>query len=66
MLLYYASHEGNGKAQVVGLIFRKENYGIALQDKSPLRKPVNEALLKIKESGIYDQLYKKWFVSSGS
>ncbi len=61
VLLYFASHEGKGKAQTVGSIFRKENYGIVFPDKSPLRKRVNEALLKLKESGQYDELYAKWF-----
>ena len=66
VLLYCASHEGKGKVQVVGPIFRKENYGIVFPDKSPLRKRVNEALLKLRENGAYDQLYKKWFGGSGS
>jgi len=61
VLLYFASHEGKGKVQTVGTIFRKESYGIAFPDKSPLRKRVNEALLKLKENGTYDQLYAKWF-----
>src|ERR1700752_4195281 len=61
VLLYYAAHEGKGKVQTVGAIFRKENYGIAIPDKSPLRKRVNEVLLKLKENGTYDQLYSKWF-----
>jgi polar amino acid transport system substrate-binding protein len=66
VLLYFASHEGKGKVQTVGAIFRKENYGIVFSDKSPLRKRVNEALLKIKEKGTYDQLYAKWFGGPGS
>lgn len=61
VLLYYASHEGKGKLQTVGSIFRKENYGIAFPSNSPYRKPVNAALLKLKENGTYDQLYRKWF-----
>jgi polar amino acid transport system substrate-binding protein len=66
VLLYYASHEGKGKVQVVGSIFRKENYGIVFPSNSSYRKRVNEALLRIKENGTYDQLYKKWFGGSGS
>ena len=46
VLLYYASRDGKGKVQVVGSIFRKENYGIVFPPESPYRKPVNEALLK--------------------
>jgi polar amino acid transport system substrate-binding protein len=66
VLLYYASRDGKGKVQVVGSIFRKENYGIVFPPESPYRKPVNEALLKIKEDGTYDRLYTKWFGSNGS
>lgn len=66
VLLYFASHEGKGTVQTVGSIFRKENYGIVFPNKSPLRKRVNEALLKLKESGKYDQLYAKWFGSPAS
>ena len=65
VLLYYASHEGKGKVQVVGNIFRKESYGILFPSNSPYRKPVNEALLKIREDGTYDRLYGKWFGSNG-
>jgi len=66
VLLYFASHEGKGKVQVVGPIFRKENYGIVFPDKSPLRKRVNEALLKLRENGTYDRLYMKWFGGNGA
>ncbi|HTF91614.1 MAG TPA: transporter substrate-binding domain-containing protein [Verrucomicrobiae bacterium] len=31
-----------------------------------MRKPVNEALLRLKENGVYDQLYKKWFGAPGA
>ncbi len=66
VLLYYASHEAKGKVQVVGNIFRKESYGILFPSNSPHRKLVNEALLKIRENGIYDRLYGKWFGGNGS
>ena len=66
VLLYFASHEGKGKVQTVGTIFRKESYGIVFPNNSPLRKRVNEALLKLKENGTYDQLYGKWFGGPGS
>jgi polar amino acid transport system substrate-binding protein len=65
ILLYYTAHDGKGKAQTVGAMFRKENYGIVFPSNSPLRKRVNEALLKLKENGAYDQLYMKWFGGAG-
>ena len=61
VLQYHASHEGNGKLEVVGPIFKKENYGIVFPPGSALRKPLNAALLKMREDGSYDALVQKWF-----
>jgi polar amino acid transport system substrate-binding protein len=63
ILLYYAAHDGKGKAQVVGSIFRKENYAIALPNNSPYRKDINSALLSVQEKGMYQEIYDKWFSS---
>ncbi len=61
ILQYYATHAGQGKAAVVGDVFRPENYGIAFPVGSPLRKRVNEALLTLAEQGRIAELDKKWF-----
>jgi polar amino acid transport system substrate-binding protein len=63
VLLFYAEHQGYGLVKVVGPIFQEENYGIALPAGSPLRKPINTALLRLQSSGRYDTIYKKWFGS---
>ena len=61
VLLYYATKQGRGQSHVVGTIFRKEDYGIVFPRGSKWRKPVNEALLALREDGTYQQLYDKWF-----
>ena len=61
VLLFYAANEGQGKVQVVGSIFREENYGIVLPNNSPYRKQINSALLSLREDGTYQSLYDKWF-----
>ena len=61
VLQYYAAHEGKGKVQVVGSIFREESYGIVFPASSPLRKRVNNALLSMHEDGTYRILHDKWF-----
>lgn len=61
VLLYYASHEGKGKAHVVGSVFRKEDYAIVIHENSPYRHPINAALLRLRENGTYDELYERWF-----
>jgi polar amino acid transport system substrate-binding protein len=64
VLMYYAAHGGQGKVQLVGEILRDENYGILMQPNSPYRKPINKALLKLKENGTYRSLYSKWFAEN--
>lgn len=61
VLQYFVSHEGQGNYQLVGDVFQVLNYGIALPQDSPYREPINAALLKIKEVGRYDEIYKNWF-----
>lgn len=59
VILYYVKN--HPAARVAGATFRAENYGIIFPLGSPLRRPVNEALLTLFERGTYDSLYKKWF-----
>ncbi len=61
ILLYYASKEGKGKVQMAGPVFRPEAYGILFPEGSAMRKNVNEALLKLRESGEYRAIYQRWF-----
>lgn len=61
VLLYYATRQGRGQTHVVGTIFRREDYGIVFPRGSKWRKPVNEALLALREDGTYQRLYEKWF-----
>jgi polar amino acid transport system substrate-binding protein len=61
VLLYYAANEGKGKVELVGGLFREENYGIVLPKNSRDREPINNALLTLKEKGMYQILYDKWF-----
>ena len=61
VLLFYAHNQGYGLVKVVGSIYQEENYGIALPTDSPLREPVNSALLGLQSSGRYNAIYEKWF-----
>lgn len=63
LLRYYlAKHSGTG-LQLVGSIFEKQAYGFALSLGSPLRKRINQALLKQDTEEYHEQLDKKWFAS---
>lgn len=63
-LQYFASHQGKGTVKVVGPVFQPQSYGIALPVGSSYRKSMNAALLRLKENGIYDKIYEKWFGSN--
>jgi polar amino acid transport system substrate-binding protein len=60
-LAHYAKGEGRGKVQVVGEVFQKQSYGIALPNGSPYRERINRALLQLKEKGVYQDVYDSWF-----
>ena len=64
VLMYYAANKGRGKVRLLSGLLKKESYGILFPQGSALRKPVNEALLKLRENGTYDALYSKWFASA--
>ncbi|MEM8577639.1 MAG: transporter substrate-binding domain-containing protein [Pseudomonadota bacterium] len=61
LLAYYVANDGRGTARLVERVFRPEDYGIALPQGSDLRERVNVALLNLQESGVYEELYWKWF-----
>lgn len=58
---YYATHESGGEIVTVGETFAPDKIGIALQDQSPLREPINRALLQIIEDGTYAELHQRYF-----
>lgn len=61
ILAYYVTNKGAKTAQLVNRVFKPENYGIALPTGSPLREPLNQSLLRLREDGTYDRLRSKWF-----
>ena len=47
--------------RLVGSVLRPEKYGIALPSGSAHREGINRALLRIREDGRCEDLYRKWF-----
>lgn len=61
VLNYYATHHADNRVKVVGLLFKKQDYGMALQKDSPYRERINLAILKLIENGAYQKIYESWF-----
>ncbi|MDB6004865.1 MAG: hypothetical protein JWR15_1852 [Prosthecobacter sp.] len=61
VLQYEAGKLNDEKLQMVGPVFDRQNYSFALQQDSPLRESLNQALLKLTEQGVGNELRKKFF-----
>jgi ABC-type amino acid transport substrate-binding protein len=61
ILQYYVSKANAGDYQLVGPLFERNNYGFGIAQGSHLRERINQALLNLAESGVTDDLKKKWF-----
>ncbi|MGE3855539.1 MAG: transporter substrate-binding domain-containing protein [Dehalococcoidia bacterium] len=46
---------------LVGNVFQREDYGIAMPTGSPLRKTVNQSLLEMRVDGTYDRIHNYYF-----
>lgn len=64
VLQYYDLMHPRVPIHEVGPIFQPVNYGFAMPPNSPLREPINFALLHIVEAGGLDLLGKKYFGES--
>jgi polar amino acid transport system substrate-binding protein len=60
VLAYYVN-TAQGDAALAGPVFLRENYGILLPSGSDLAEPLNQSLLRLRENGTYDRIYRKWF-----
>ena len=60
---YYMKTDGKDKIKLVGDIFQADDqYGIGVKKgNTEILKMINEGLAKVKASGEFDQIYKKWF-----
>lgn len=60
LLKYLATTEFADSIQVLPLSFNEQEYAIALQPDSPLRKPLNGVLLRYRASDAWDELVYRY------
>lgn len=60
---YYAETKGKDQIKTVGTVFQaSDQYGIGVKKgNTDLLNKINDGLAKVKASGQYDTIYKKWF-----
>ena len=64
MLQYYAKNNPDKQLGVVGELFEKQSYGIAVPLGSPYREEITRAILALREQGFFDELENKYFGTS--
>ncbi len=60
-VLYYIKTAGDDQVKAIGEQMMAHQYGIAFPKGSELREPVNAALKTLRENGVYNDIYQKWF-----
>jgi polar amino acid transport system substrate-binding protein len=50
-----------GSETLVGGVFARQDYGIAVPTGSALRKKINVSLLEMRADGTYDRIYEHYF-----
>lgn len=61
VLAHYVTSHPARDPRLIGPVFSRDNYGIALPTDSPFAEDINLSLLNLRENGTYDQLIQKWF-----
>jgi polar amino acid transport system substrate-binding protein len=61
VLAHHALVRGGGREKLVGNVFNREFYGIALPIRSAVREQLNQTLLSVKADGTYQRIYEQWF-----
>lgn len=61
VLQHYVNLDQSNRVELAGVVFREQQYGVALSEDPVLREQINLALLRLVESGEYGALYREWF-----
>lgn len=60
-LMHAISTSGGSEFRLVGGVFDSFDFGLALPPNSPLREPLNTAILQMREAGLLDEIKDHWF-----
>jgi len=61
VLQHHIELADNGRLLLVGNVFQREDYGIALPTGSPRRKAINTTLLEMQDDGSYERIREHYF-----
>jgi ABC-type amino acid transport substrate-binding protein len=64
ILRYYSRQHPELELNEVGAVFEPQQYGFALPSNSPIRREIDEELLKLSEDGYTNSLNRKYFADT--
>ena len=59
-LMFLVSQPNRGSIRLVGPVFESFDYGLGLPAGSPLREPLNNAILRMREDGSLNRFIEDW------
>jgi polar amino acid transport system substrate-binding protein len=59
-MMFLLNQSGRQSLKLVGPIFESFDYGLGLPNGSPLREPLNAAILRMREDGTMDRIREQW------
>jgi polar amino acid transport system substrate-binding protein len=59
-MMFLLNQPGRQSLKLVGPIFESFDYGLGLPNGSPLREPLNTAILRMREGGTMDRIREQW------
>ena len=59
-LMALVNRQGRGVLRLVGPVFDSFDYGFGLPTGSPLREPLNAAILQMREDGTLERTLDSW------
>ena len=60
-LMFLVSQASRNSLRLVGPVFESFDYGLGLPPGSPLREPLNTAILRMREDGSLGRFIEEWF-----
>jgi polar amino acid transport system substrate-binding protein len=59
-MMFLLNQSGRQSLKLVGPIFESFDYGLGLPNGSPLREPLNTAILRMREDGTFERIREQW------
>jgi ABC-type amino acid transport substrate-binding protein len=59
-LMFVVNQPERPGMRLVGPIFESFDYGLGLPNGSPLREPLNTAILQMREDGTFERIREQW------